>query len=74
MTTGATVLSPERQKLAVKPTGSDPPATTPTDPRIPVAAILTIYVVLGCTWGFPSQIYCNRGNSICHQVIRRARL
>jgi Na+-transporting NADH:ubiquinone oxidoreductase subunit NqrB len=59
VTTGATVLSPERQKL-VKPTVFHSNATKPTDPRIPFAAILTIYAVLGCTWfGFnrnPLQI------------------
>jgi Na+-transporting NADH:ubiquinone oxidoreductase subunit NqrB len=55
VTVGATVLSPERQKLRLELTAIDP-----NDPRLPFSAILTIYAVLGCTWfGFnrnPIQI------------------
>lgn len=55
MTTGTTVLLPERQK-----SGLESAAVYRTDPRLPFATILTIYAVLGCTWlGFnrnPIQI------------------
>src|SRR6267142_2398010 len=50
-----TVLSPEAQKL-----GPESAASPRADPRLPLAAILTLYAVLGCTWfGFnrnPIQI------------------
>jgi hypothetical protein len=55
VTTAAAVLSPERQELGLKWT-----AISRTDPRLPFAAILTVYAILGCTWlGFnrnPIQI------------------
>jgi len=50
-----TVLSPEAQKL-----GPESAASPRADPRLPLAAILTLYAILGCTWlGFnrnPIQI------------------